>query len=74
VQAALAAVYKPEGFNLGMNLGRCAGAGVLGHIHLHLLPRWVGDANFMTTVSETRMEPEDLDTTYNKLRQALDVK
>jgi ATP adenylyltransferase len=74
VQTALAAVYKPEGFNLGMNLGRCAGAGITGHIHLHLLPRWVGDANFMTTVGETRMEPEDLDTTYTKLKQALHAK
>jgi ATP adenylyltransferase len=74
VQLALAATYKPEGFNLGMNLGRCAGAGVTGHIHLHLLPRWIGDANFMTTVAETRMEPEDLATTYTKLRDALGVK
>jgi ATP adenylyltransferase len=74
VQIALAAVYKPEGFNLGMNMGRCAGAGVTGHIHLHVLPRWIGDANFMTTVSETRMEPEDLATTYAKLRGALAVK
>jgi ATP adenylyltransferase len=71
VQLALAAIYKPEGFNLGMNLGRCAGAGVTGHIHLHVLPRWIGDANFMTTVSETRMEPEDLEITYVKLRDGL---
>lgn len=74
VQVALAAVYKPEGFNLGMNLGRCAGAGITGHVHMHLLPRWTGDANFMTTVAETRMEPEELDTTYSKLRQALSAK
>jgi ATP adenylyltransferase len=74
VQLALAAIYKPEGFNLGMNLGRCAGAGVTGHIHLHVLPRWIGDANFMTTVSETRMEPEDLETTYVKLREGLAAK
>jgi ATP adenylyltransferase len=74
VQGTLASVYKPEGFNLGMNLGRCAGAGVTGHIHLHLLPRWIGDSNFMTTVSETRMEPEELDTTYKKLRDALAAK
>jgi ATP adenylyltransferase len=74
VQIALAGVYKPEGFNLGMNLGRCAGAGVTGHIHLHVLPRWIGDANFMTTVSETRMEPEELSVTYAKLRDALATK
>jgi len=71
MQAALEATYHPEGYNLGMNLGRCAGAGITGHLHLHLLPRWTGDANFMTTVSETRMEPEELDTTYAKLRRAL---
>jgi len=70
-QAALATVYHPDGYNLGMNLGRSAGAGVLGHLHLHVLPRWNGDANFMTVVSETRLEPEDLDTSYQKLRQAL---
>ena len=71
VQLALESVYRPEGYNLGMNLGRCAGAGVQGHIHLHVLPRWSGDANFMTTVSETRLEPEELATTYEKLRGAL---
>ena len=71
VQRALESVYHPEGYNLGMNLGRCAGAGVLGHIHMHVLPRWSGDANFMTTIAETRIEPEDLDTTYEKLRHAL---
>jgi len=73
MQVALAAVYHPDGYNLGMNLGRSAGAGVVGHLHLHVLPRWNGDANFMTVVSETRLEPEDLDTTYEKLRQALGV-
>jgi ATP adenylyltransferase len=71
VQLALESVYHPEGYNLGMNLGRCAGAGVQGHIHLHVLPRWSGDANFMTTISETRVEPEELSTTYEKLRAAL---
>ena len=71
VQKALAGVYHPQGFNLGMNLGRCAGAGVTGHLHLHLLPRWIGDANFMSTVSETRLEPEDLSQTFEKLRKAL---
>ena len=57
--------------SLGMNLGRCAGAGVTGHLHLHLLPRWTGDTNFMTAVAETRIEPEDLSLTYDKLRKAL---
>lgn len=71
VQRALGAVYHPEGYNLGMNLGRCAGAGVTGHLHLHVLPRWTGDTNFMTVSAETRVEPEDLRVTYEKLHKAL---
>jgi ATP adenylyltransferase len=71
VQQALETTYHPQGYNLGMNLGRCAGAGVTGHLHLHFLPRWVGDSNFMSTVGETRMEPEELSTTYGKLQSAL---
>ena len=71
MQTALAEVYHPQGYNLGMNLGRAAGAGVVGHLHMHLLPRWAGDANFMTTVGETRVNPEDLSATYGKLSKSL---
>lgn len=71
LQAAIEAVYHPGGYNLGMNIGRAAGAGITQHLHLHLLPRWVGDTNFMTTIAETRLEPEELADTYQKLRAAL---
>jgi len=67
VEAALEQAYHPDGYNMGMNLGRSAGAGVADHVHLHFLPRWAGDSSFMTVVGETRVLPEDLATTYNKL-------
>ena len=70
-KTALDQTYHPEGFNLGMNLGRAAGAGVTGHLHLHVLARWAGDANFMTVTAETRVEPEELSTTFEKLHKAL---
>ena len=69
-QRNLAAIYHPGGFNLGMNLGESAGAGIAGHIHLHVLPPWSGDTSFITTVSETRVLPEELPVTFQKLRDA----
>jgi ATP adenylyltransferase len=65
---ALEQAYHPDGMNLGMNLGQAAGAGVAGHVHMHLLPRWFADSNFMTTIGETRVIPEDLSATFQKLK------
>lgn len=66
-QGIIRKAYEPHGINMGMNLGKAAGAGVTEHFHMHILPRWVGDANFMTAVSETRTIPETLKTTYEKI-------
>jgi ATP adenylyltransferase len=63
-------VYRPDGLNVGMNIGESAGAGIAGHIHMHVLPRWTGDANFMTTVGQARILPEELDTTWGRLTEA----
>lgn len=70
VEKVLYHVYHPKGVNLGMNIGQCAGAGVAGHIHMHVLPRWPGDVSFMTSVGETRVVPEDLHTTWEKITLA----
>jgi ATP adenylyltransferase len=67
---ALKAAYRPGGLNLGANLGRAAGAGVPGHLHVHVLPRWDGDTSFMTAVAEARVLPEPLDETWSKVRAA----
>jgi ATP adenylyltransferase len=71
VEEVLETEYQPDGMNLGMNLGQAAGAGVRGHIHLHALPRWFGDTNFMTVTGETRIHPEELRVTYERFRKAL---
>ena len=68
LEGILRSLYHPHGLNLGMNLGKAAGAGVAGHIHMHILPRWSGDVNFMSAVGETRVLPEDLQTSYKRIR------
>ena len=67
--AALRKLYRPEGFNLGMNLGHCAGAGVREHFHLHVVPRWIGDANFLSITGETRVLPEQLSVTWRRMQE-----
>ena len=71
METVLRELYKPDGINLGMNIGKAAGAGIAGHIHMHVLPRWVADANFVSVVGETRILPETLEVTWKRMREAL---
>lgn len=71
LEGAVRSIYRADGVNIGMNIGKAAGAGVAGHIHMHVLPRWIADSNFITTVGETRVLPEELEETWRKLRAEL---
>jgi ATP adenylyltransferase len=70
MESVLRKLYVPDGINLGMNIGKAAGAGVAGHIHMHILPRWVADANFVSVIGETRVLPESLEVTWGRIRKA----
>jgi ATP adenylyltransferase len=70
MESVLRTLYVPDGINVGMNIGKAAGAGVAGHIHMHVLPRWVADANFVSVIGETRVLPETLDVTWERIRGA----
>jgi len=71
LETTLRGLYRPDGVNLGMNIGKAAGAGIAGHIHMHVLPRWVADASFISVVGETRILPEALEVTYSRIKTAL---
>jgi len=71
METLLRELYHPDGINLGMNIGKAAGAGIAGHIHMHVLPRWVADANFVSVVCETRILPETLDETWKRMMKAM---
>ncbi len=71
MESVLESTYRPDGMNIGMNIGAAAGAGIAGHIHMHALPRWVADANFVSVIGETRVLPESLDTTWERLTKAM---
>ena len=68
LETTIRKLYRPEGVNIGMNIGKAAGAGVAGHIHMHVLPRWTADSNFATVIGETRVLPENLSETWKRLR------
>jgi len=68
MESILRDLYHPDGLNVGMNLGKAAGAGIAGHIHMHVLPRWVADTSFMSVIGETRVLPEELPTTYQRIK------
>ena len=71
MERVLRQLYAPDGINLGMNIGKAAGAGIAGHIHMHALPRWIADANFLSVVGETRILPESLEKTYERIKGAM---
>lgn len=71
METVLRELYRPDGINLGMNIGKAAGAGIAGHIHMHELPRWVADANFVSVVGETRVLPETLEVTWRRMREKM---
>jgi len=71
METVLRELYHPDGINLGMNIGKAAGAGIAGHIHMHVLPRWVADANFVSVIGETRILPETLDETWKRMTTVL---